>query len=195
MEKLVVLFSGHMRSGKDTAAQMLKDALGPKVELMAFAQHLKEMCREAFGPLVTYLNGNYLKGSDRIGGDSWFERKTPITRLLLQAVGTDIVRRINPDYWVSYIHQQIHLSSADIVVLTDWRFPQEMQQLAQHWPCVTVRVDRELHTRQSGDRHSSETALDDWPRFDYVIDNDKDLVHLRLQVSKLADWLVNEHMD
>ncbi len=48
-------------------------------------------------------------------------------RKILQIVGTEIVRNIQPDYWVNQFKKAVKNSSADTIACCDCRFPNELQ--------------------------------------------------------------------
>lgn len=100
-------------------------------------------------------------------------------RLLLQTIGTDIVRTINPNIWVNKLMND-YISYADAIsgtseikklypnwIITDTRFPNEVKAIKEK-DGITIRINRESDYNSN---HSSETALDDYEDFDYTIDN------------------------
>ena len=100
-------------------------------------------------------------------------------RLLLQTIGTDIVRTINPDIWVNSLMND-YISYADAIngtskikklypnwCITDVRFPNEVKAIKKK-DGIVIRINRESAYNST---HSSETALDDYEDFDYTIDN------------------------
>ena len=100
-------------------------------------------------------------------------------RLLLQTIGTDIVRTINPDIWVNSLMND-YISYADAIngtskikklypnwIISDVRFLNEVKAIKKK-DGITIRINRESAYNST---HSSETALDDYEDFDYIIDN------------------------
>ena len=100
-------------------------------------------------------------------------------RLLLQTIGTDIVRTINPDIWVNSLMND-YISYADAIsgtseikklypnwIIADVRFPNELKAVKKK-DGIVIRINRESAYNST---HSSETALDDYEDFDYTIDN------------------------
>ena len=100
-------------------------------------------------------------------------------RLLLQTIGTDIVRTINPDIWVNKLMND-YISYADAIsgnseikklypnfIITDMRFPNEVKAVKKK-DGIVIRINRESDYNSN---HSSEIALDDYENFDYTIDN------------------------
>ena len=81
----ILAISGHAQNGKDTVAGLLRDALkddGNRVLVAHYADLLKYMCRTFF---------------------DWDGNKDEKGRYILQYVGTDIIRKQAPDFWVDFV--------------------------------------------------------------------------------------------
>lgn len=167
----VICISGKAGHGKDTAASLLKTALeddGKTVLITHYADLLKYICAAYFG---------------------WDGQKDEKGRGILQYVGTDVVRRKAPDFWVRFISNFLTLFDGewDYVLIPDCRFPNEIDRLkADGFDVTSVRIrrphyDNGLTEEQLG--HPSETSLDDYT-FDYVILNDGSIpeLHTKLQL-------------
>ena len=156
--KTLILLNGLARSGKNALSSHLKEILqlkGYKVEEKAFADSLKEYCKEDFKSLQNILsniieevNSNVftlfntreemfnknqfeiVKNSiNKIKFDenNWNNNKTEITRCLIQTYGTNIVRnRVDKDYWVNHLKNDTVSSDSDFVIVTDVRFENEI---------------------------------------------------------------------
>lgn len=110
----VVTVSGRAQHGKDTVANMIKEELESKygytVLITHYADLLKYVCMTFF---------------------DWDGRKDTDGRTLLQYVGTDIVRKRNPDFWVDFIISILSMFGGrwDRVLIPDVRFPNEVFKL------------------------------------------------------------------
>jgi len=136
---------------------------------------------------------SYSEADDTIKDNtSWYIVKlTP--RKLLQLLGTEAGRNIlHPNIWVNALFadyvcndcgqkecptdeedtgQMIHRSFPSWII-TDVRFPNEVERIKDKGGIV-IRVNRDNGTRAIDvNPHPSETALDDFSDFDYVIEND-----------------------
>lgn len=134
------------------------------------------------------------------GGKVEILKMTP--RKLLQIIGTDCIRdRVHPNAWVNALFadynprfsgldivdfseeppkvRQIHRTEESYWIITDMRFPNELEAVKSRGG-ITIRVTRTgIHTPKIEDLHPSETALDN-AEFDYIINNDssiEDLIH------------------
>lgn len=142
---MIISLSGFRGSGKDTAADYLVKQYG--FVRLPWAAPLKDVVSILFGWDRTKLNGS--TPEDRLWRaqpDTYWEEKldwfnnpaskrkelsrfTPL--VALQYVGTDLFRdMISPNFWVAI--NERHFSSHDRIVITDTRFPQEIQAIKSH---------------------------------------------------------------
>lgn len=175
----VICISGHARHGKDTVARFMRDALlgECKVLVVHYADLLKYICTQFFG---------------------WDGVKDDAGRTLLQYVGTDIIRKKQPNFWVDFVTSILTLfnNNWNYVLIPDCRFPNEIDCMRERGFDVThVRIVRDgfkspLSKEQQ--EHPSETALDNYP-IDYLIHNDGALSDLREKVSDLIADMNGAH--
>ncbi len=162
----IICISGKARHGKDTFCDMLKDELekcGSKVLVIRYADLLKYLCKDYFG---------------------WDGQKDDKGRTLLQYVGTDIVRKKNPNYWVDFVISFVKLFANEwgYVLIPDTRFPNEIDRWKDEgFNPIHVRVVRDgfdngLSEEQKN--HPSETALSDYSAH-LLVHNNSDLDTLR----------------
>lgn len=144
----IIAISGHAQNGKDTTAAMLGKKLeddGEKVLIAHYGDLVKYICRTFFG---------------------WDGKKDEQGRHILQYVGTDVVRKQMPDFWVDFIISILNLFKGewDYVLIPDSRFPNEIDKLrdsgfqVEHLRVVRPNFVSPLTREQQ--MHPSETALD-----------------------------------
>jgi hypothetical protein len=106
-------------------------------------------------------------------------------RRLQQWWGTDYRRSECPTWWLDKVAAEIVASGADLVILDDARFPNELGWVKSNGG-VTVKVIRPGHSELSTQAasHISESALADYP-FDYTILNDGSLSQLYQRANKV----------
>lgn len=176
----VICISGKAGSGKDTCARMLEadlQANGCKVLLVHYADLLKFICRTFF---------------------DWNGEKDEAGRSLLQHVGTDVIRREDPDYWVRFIADVLRWFPCewDYVLLPDARFPNEINVLRERGFDVThIRVVRDGYTGSlTGEQmaHASETSLDG-VQPDILVVNNGGLEDLRRHSQNISAGLLVGH--
>ena len=172
----VITIAGKAQHGKDTTAELLKNRLEvckeKKVLLTHYADLLKYVCEKFF---------------------DWDGKKDEVGRSLLQYVGTEVVRTVEPDYWVDFIKSILTMfpDKWDYVIIPDTRFPNEIDNLKDDFDVVAVRVARpdfDNGLTEEQKNHKSEIALDDY-EFDWIIDNNGNLNQLAAEVMKFVNWL------
>ena len=174
----VILLSGKSGSGKDFVANIMKEKLeqkGNKVLVTHYADLLKYI-------LKTFFN--------------WDGQKDEHGRHLLQYVGTDVIRRQNPNYWVDFVKDIIIMFSNnwDYILIPDARFPNEITRMfCSNFRTISIRITRLNYISKLTDeqqQHESETALDSYS-FDYYMTNDGTLDGVTKEVDnfiKVIDW-------
>lgn len=219
MNKLVVLFSGKMQCGKNQLADFMRQQFEKENKTVCLdmcASDVKKGCQEDFKNLTTVLhtladeidrnlesevNADFVHSFTdqlRISNDNWYEQKTPITRAILQAYGTDIFRkRVDDFWWVNLLKKRLSESLADVILVTDCRFPNELEGLFPEngeYTIITIRVQRNSISKIGMEHsHPSETALDTYPGFDYIVENSGGLGDLRDSAEAIIENIKNNY--
>jgi len=126
---------------------------------------------------------------------NFYEEKTDITRALLQLYGTNIARcRFDDQFWVKKLAERISSDTeTDVIIVTDVRFPNEVENLHNYVTnrrIVPIRIERLVDRNNITKQHASETALDDYKFFEYVIDNNGTLDDLKKSSDIITDELI-----
>lgn len=181
-ERLVVGFGHKRRRGKDLCgdlAMKLLAAKGIPARRDWFAYTLKEMCRTVFGFDDAQLYGDRKFEPDPFWGI------TP--RRALQLAGTESMRNVfREDIWVKTVEQRALRDPNTSVIICDVRFPNEVEGI-HRLGGVCVRVDRPTDqippaTAEGEDQHASETSLDGFEGWDFVVQNDAGIAELERRV-------------
>lgn len=126
----------------------------------------------------------------------------PMTaREMLQKIGTNSLRdNLHPNTWVNALFSDYTVALrkhgndeggttiSNMLpnwIITDVRFPNEVKAIKSRGGII-IRVNRETNVI---DMHASETSLDDYEEFDYIVDNNGSLEDLRKKVVKIYDEL------
>ena len=163
----IIQLSGRKRSGKDWTATAIKQQLelhGYSVEVMSFAEPLKDIASIILDmPLFDLeLAKNNNDAVYRTG--SYDNEYLTTFCLLLQKLGTEAMKKhFGESVWYDLLINRIEQSSADYILVPDYRFPEETIPGALTVRIYSTSVDLT-------DNHISETALDDFV-FDHVLDN------------------------
>lgn len=166
---------GKRRSGKDTTYRQLK-TISPVFERIAFADALKADLLEAFDQSRGWLERN---------------KSRPIVRCTMQAWGQRAKDLWGQDYWIKRMESKIKdvLVHGKIPVITDVRFPQEVEYCKSAGFVVVQLIGPNDEENTPESRDISETALDG-VESDFVIDNSKyNPYDLRKQVNDVIKHL------
>ena len=163
----VVGFGCTAQVGKDTATEYLEKKYPGRAKRVAFADKLKQVCMLLFG-----LSYEQCYGSKEIK-EAVDPRYGMSPREIMQKVG-DGMREIYPEIWVDTVfhttipgHQK---EGYDFFVISDVRYPNEGDKIHTENGTL-VKVLRGAGGVEVGADHSSETAMQDYKDFDFVIDN------------------------
>jgi len=104
-------------------------------------------------------------------GEKLEEEKFLTIREVLQLVGTELFRKIDPEYWLNKNRELIKEDSSKLVIVPDVRFENEIVGL-QKEGVIVIYLTRNIHGNKDG--HSSEKDVDKLRGLaDFCIDNDK----------------------
>ncbi len=106
----------------------------------------------------------------------------PTYRRMMQKIGTDAgTGKIHPFLWVISTLQSYNNKNNEVWAITDVRFPDEVEAI-RNLGGITIRLERNSNNK---DTHLSETALDKYEGFDYIIDNNKSFSELTEQIKQI----------
>lgn len=186
----------------EESAEFFLNCLWPRVRNFALADPMKEICMVLFGLTWEQCYGSNDDKNSETGLD-WekfrqgmptktrkmvSQKKGKMTaRDVLQQFGTGIMREIDNDMWVNATINVINKYKPELAIITDVRFPNEVEGIQAAGGKV-VRLTRNPYD----DDHASETALDNYENFDFVIPNEKfdlfETTHVLLD--KLVEWQI-----
>lgn len=208
---MIIGVCGFIGSGKDTIADYLVNI--HQFRRDSFAATLKDAVSNVFGWDREMLEGRSKKSREwREKRDEWWSERLGMDicpRWILQYWGTDVIRNgFHDDMWIASLENKLR-SSDDDVVISDCRFPNEIQAIRNQggivvrvvrgaeppWyddaVCMNRGPVRNLGWAVAKDRmeahriHASETA---WvgTNFDRVIDNNGSMDDLYRQINDLV---------
>lgn len=156
----VILLIGKAGVGKDESYKCIRN-LYPTAERYAFADRLK---------IFAYEMG-------------WDGRKDERGRKLLQGIG-QTVRAYKEGFWALNVVKAIECDMPQIAVVTDCRFPNEIQIIKDYFRDVTtIRIIRDVSEIDD----ISEHALDDYES-DFAIDNNGTILDLQNSLKEILEW-------
>lgn len=177
----IVCITGKAGAGKDTLAQYITDYLnynGHPSVIAHNADYLKMILTHYFG---------------------WRGNKDENGRRLLQTVGTDYMRKIDPDIHVKFLYDTLSMFRGkwEYIVIPDCRFPNEVdfwREKGYFAPLIRiVRKDRRGKEiiDEFADQHISENSMSKYTA-DATVENDNSLLAVRLKAERLCEELLIE---
>ena len=198
---MLIGVSGKKQTGKDTTGRIIQaiqmwDVIKPtktieefcmeyldpefnsnklsKFKCVSFADILKKMATILTGfPDVSMWESTKVK-------DLYNPTFGVTNREILQILGQSLRDNLSPDVWVNALFSTY--SSNENWIITDVRMPNEVKAIKDRGGII-IRVNRNT---EYNDSHISETALDNYKYFDFVIDNNESLEKLIKKV--LCVW-------
>jgi len=173
----IILINGKKRSGKDYTAQKIKEVLedeGFFVEIIAFADPIKEIIATTFGMSLELLNifkNNkqkiYVEKQNATEDEMFLgDNLVQISdfRTILQRFGTEGMQgTFGKNVWVDLLKRKVHFSCCDYVIVPDFRFN------AEDIGDYSVNIFNS-EIIDAGDSHASENELNNF-KFDFLINN------------------------
>jgi len=185
---IIIGLQGKKGVGKNFVASIIQQQVftNKKVLICAFADPIKEFLAEIVG-----LNKENLYGNDDQKNEPtpylwenmpiWLREKFKSPhkyisfREMLQLTGTEIGREVwGHDLWIKAMHRRILESDADVVVVSDCRFQEEVNAVHE-WGGKVWRIKGQQRGKDKdnikNDSHISEKVMDSTTHIDYVLEN------------------------
>jgi hypothetical protein len=167
----LIAVCGPIGSGKDTVARHLASEYD--FEPISFAEPLKQIARDVYGLEYRHVFGSQKDKSEPLDGVRAADGSKRTPRQILEWLGTEGFRTIDPDTWVKLGMRRVEtfMSEGTSVVITDTRFTNEFEAVKQRGGAIW-RI-RKLGGRQESTGHAS-----DEDRLNYFLGHkpDADLV-------------------
>ena len=155
----VYIVAGKAGCGKNTTANYIKDyykTLGKETAITEISKYLKLFAYEV---------------------KDWDGTRENKPRAFLQEVGSAIRHDIyNEDFLINRFLEdlKVYEKFVDVVIVADVRFPREVELIKEKCSAISIRVLNEFndYELQGNEKlHETETSLDNYDKFDYVIHN------------------------
>lgn len=220
---MLIGISGKIKSGKDTIGDIIvndfwENGCGGKFHALyrrSFADKLKAIVAAIVGchkedldsqefkskaiPDFTKISQNgiitHVVPSDKIFYNDVFKEYSIVTyREALQFFGTKFRNEYGENFWVNLLLNSLpSTSKEEIILITDVRYLNEAEAIKSRGG-ILIRVNRP-HNESPKDisNHPSETGLDNYNNFDYIIENDGSLEDLEGKVKLIYSHLKTKH--
>lgn len=166
----IYIISGKAKSGKDTAANLIKDIYTEKKTIkIAYASYLKEYAKNILG---------------------WDGSNETKPRAFLQYLGVELIKNtIDDKMLIRRILEDIKVYSNfyDIIIISDARMPEEIDDIKANYKNVTtIHINSIEQLKDKEKEHLTEVGLDNYKNYDYVINNDYNLDNIKSELEKIV---------
>ena len=157
--------------------KLFDDSLGKFVRIYGLADTLKDLCINILGLEYNQAYGTNKeknsKTSIRWGTlphhNNKYKNTQMTAREVLQYVGTDIFRKLDPDIWIKSLLRKIEKDRPEVALICDVRFKNEISRLQEKGGFI-LGLTRDPHSRT--DAHSSEKEIEQcFSLCDSTVDN------------------------
>lgn len=167
IEKSIIQISGLKRSGKDWTAKAIKEIIesnGGTVEILSFAEPMKQIISTMLSiepELLEELKNNKL--------NIYYSRNNEMefmtdARSMIMHFGNEGMKSVfGDDVWVNLMKKRIKESTAEVIIISDFRFNVE-----HFTEALTVKIVNNSLVNDT--THASENELENF-KFDVVLDN------------------------
>lgn len=178
-EPIIFIIAGKANAGEDTTSSVIKNyaTLKGKSSInLTFSTYVTQYAKE-----IT----------------DWTKEDNKRSVAFLQSLGTEIIRnKIDNEFFIKRIMQDIEVYSYffDIISISDARFPEELEVISKTFKNVyKIKIDRpnyNNHLSNIEQHHRTETALDNYNNYDYVVNNDGSIEDLALKIYGILDKII-----
>ena len=163
----IIILSGKMRSGKRMVSNIICNLYNEKCKCISisYAGYLKEYAKNIL---------------------SWNGSESDKPRVFLQELGTDLIKnKIDEHMLIKRVIEDIKVYSYfyDVIVISDARYIDEIELIKKEFNNVIT-----IHINSNNcilNNHITETSLDNYNNYDYVIDNNGSVDELCLKVKEV----------
>jgi ABC-type dipeptide/oligopeptide/nickel transport system ATPase subunit len=147
----IISFTGKKGHGKSTACNELVRMYRDRVVRINFKDALVSTMKEKMPGVLYDLENHYGMTVEQL-----FNEKPPVMRRVMQFVGTEIYRELDPNYWVNrWIESVVKYDETDKIIVTDdVRFNNEFSAVVDLGGTVIKLVA--TNKPVSNDQHQSE---------------------------------------
>jgi hypothetical protein len=201
---MIISISGKFRSGKDTVAKMISKKLienGYYTKRRAFADNLKKVVEILTGEKMSAVSVDFSETVYDFTEDQknmFLDRWGMTLGTMLQRLGTEVMRdNFDKNVWIKSLWNNIKdMKELEAVLVTDTRFKNEMEFL-KGVGCITIKVEGDptkVHDITKRDEsHESETSLDSYDKYDFVIKNNGTLEELNNKINFITTQILEHY--
>ncbi len=167
----IIILTGKAGSGKSKTASLFINAYKNKKAIsLAYSSYLKSIAKN-----VLAWDGN--------------DKTKP--RTFLQDLGNKLIRKINKSFLINRMIEDIKVYSYfyDVIIISDARFVEEIESIKSIYKKVLVikiTRDKKNNLTEKQSKDITETALDKYKLYDYIIENNGSVKKLEEKVKQIV---------
>lgn len=171
----IIILTGKAQSGKNETASIIKkyyEKQNKKTVILAYAKYLKDYAKE-----ITNWDGE--------------ENTKP--RELLQQLGVELIKnQIDENMLINRIKEDIKVYEYffDVIIISDARFQDEIENIKTNNKVVIKIEGIENNLTEKQKQHITETALNNYNNYDYIIENKNTKEDLKTQIEKIMEEII-----
>lgn len=170
----IFIISGKAQAGKDTTAKFIHDYYTKKNQKcinLQFSSYIKMYAKNIC---------------------SWNGEEETKPRTFLQDLGQHIRNKINVDFFINRIIEDIKVYSKyyNIITISDTRLIREIEKIKETFPeSISIHILRKTsnNLNEKETNHKTEIELDNYHNFNHIINNDKTLKDLENKIISLLN--------
>jgi hypothetical protein len=201
--EILIGISGKATAGKDTFADFLLEEFSEyNMIKIAYADSLKRKLmnefdlswEQVYGTLKEVPDERYRKpirpfccglGKSELPSNYWTPRE------IMQFVGTDCYRHVDPMFWVKALYKHLDNENIKNAIVTDCRFISEVDAVLDRGG-HHIRIFRDDADKIHGTTHQSEVDLDNYEDVDFKIYNNGTIEELKSSAVTVAKLIKEE---
>ena len=169
----IIILTGKAQSGKNISANIIKEYYekkNKKTVILAYAKYLKDYAKEII---------------------NWDGKEETKPRELLQQLGVELIKnQIDENMLINRIKEDIKVYQYffDIIIISDARFETEIEEIKKENKVTVIKIEgKQNNLTLEQQNHITETALDNYNKYDYIIENTKTLEELKNHIEKIME--------
>lgn len=169
----IIILTGKAQSGKNISANIIKEYYekqNKKTVIIAYAKYLKDYAKEII---------------------NWDGKEENKPRELLQQLGVELIKnQIDENMLINRIKEDIKVYEYffDVIIISDARFETEIEEIKKDNKVTVIKIEGKQNNLTSEQQnHITETALNNYNKYDYVIENTKTLEELKNEIKKIME--------
>ena len=168
----IIILTGKAQSGKNATANIIKkhfEKQNKKTVIISYAKYLKDYAKEII---------------------NWNGKESTKPRDFLQQLGVELIKnQIDENMLINRIKEDIKVYEYffDVIIISDARFKDEIENIKNANTVVIKIKGKENKLTNNQKQHITETALDDYSKYDYIIENKTTKQNLKKQIENLME--------